>query len=128
MSAHNSYNSSTSVTLTDTTDTTVFDEDIVVVFYQPPDSTAVTTTPTRLYERRVTVKRLTPRTYELTPITPYDVSLLFPTRQELNDQAAIAGAKAKTKEHSRVPKDALVLRSSYQGMTRLPCYRGVRPR
>lgn len=52
----------------------------------------------------------------------------FPTKQELNCLAAIEGCLAQRMKHSRVPKKALVLRTNYQGMARLPCYRGTRVR
>lgn len=52
----------------------------------------------------------------------------FPTKQELNCLAAIKGCLAQRSIHSRVPKKALLLRTNYQGMARLPCYRGTRVR
>jgi hypothetical protein len=47
---------------------------------------------------------------------------------ERNRAAALEGGAAQQQKHSRVPKNALVARTSYQGMARLPCYRGARPR
>lgn len=67
-------------------------------------------------------------------ITPYDMQRMaeeaswFPSRWEINRKAAIAGGQALKKKHCSAPKGALVLRSSYQGMARLPCYRGTRTR
>jgi len=52
----------------------------------------------------------------------------FPTAQERNRLAAIEGCLAQRVVHSRIPKRALLLRSNYQGMARLPCYRGTRIR
>lgn len=90
----------------------------------------MTSSPTATTNTRVVYRVKTYTTYsmDLTPVNKAREESWFPTRWEINREAAIAGAIAQQKKHSRVPKKALVLRSSYQGMARLPCYRGTRPR
>lgn len=74
------------------------------------------------------VKTYTTYSANVTPVNQALEASWFLTRREINRLAAIAGAKAEQTKHSRIPKKALVLRSSYQGMARLPCYRATRPR
>jgi len=102
----------------------VFENDIIRITLR--DTTMGTTGGTTevLYQ----VKQKTYQSIVITPYAPVDYSAFFPTRLELNDQAARRGAVAQEEKHRRIPKKALVLRSSYQGMARLPCYRGTRPR
>jgi hypothetical protein len=116
-------------TLTSNETIRVYENDLVRVYvYNRGDDlttspTAAATSPHVTYR----VKAYTTYSADVTPVvaSPVDYS---PTRWEINRKAAIAGGKAQQVKHRRVPKKALVLRSSYQGMARLPCYRGTRPR
>ena len=89
-----------------------------------------TSTPTATTDSTIVYRVKTYSTYsiDVTPISRTEQDRWFPTRRELNDQAARRGAQAQATQHARIPKKALVLRSSYQGMARLPCYRSTRPR
>jgi hypothetical protein len=91
---------------------------------QTTSPTAMASNPRVVYR----VKTYTSYSMDITPVNQAQVDSWFPSRWELNREAAIAGGRAQQKKHSRVPKKALVLRSSYQDMARLPCYRGTRPR
>ena len=106
----------------------VHENDLVQIYvYNPNDTTsptAGTSNPRVVYR----VKTYTAYSMDVTPVNQALEDSWFPSRWEINREAAIAGAKAEQPKHSRIPKKALVLRSSYQGMARLPCYRGTRPR
>lgn len=58
----------------------------------------------------------------------FDEASWFPGKWEINRKAAIEGGRAKQELHQRAPRAALVARTSFQQMPRLPCYRGTRPR
>lgn len=101
---------------------------VTVTYYSNDHDTTSPTVPVKLLYR---VKSTTTYSMDVTPVYAQqlaDEASWFPSRWEINRLAAIAGARARSKDHSRIPKKALVLRSSYQGMARLPCYRGTRPR
>jgi len=97
----------------------------ITVYNRSDTDTSSPTVPVKVLYR---VKTYTTYSADVTPVNQAQVNSWFPTRRELNRLAAIEGAMAQQKKHSRVPKKALVLRSSYQGMARLPCYRATRPR
>jgi hypothetical protein len=121
------FRNNVTTTLTSSETIQVRTGDLVQVYlYSPNDTTTPTaTTDTRVVYR---VKTHTAYSMDVTPVNQAQVDSWFPTRWEINREAAIKGGRAQQKQHSRVPKKALVLRSSYQGMARLPCYRGTRPR
>jgi len=97
----------------------------ITVYNRSDTDTSSPTVPVKVLYR---VKAYTTYSANITPVNQALEASWFPTRRELNDQAAKRGAQAQAKQHARIPKKALVLRSSYQGMARLPCYRATRPR
>lgn len=110
-------------TFTPTAPTRVFENDIIVITVAENSTLTCGTADVRY---RV---KYTNRTYfDATPFVYVDPSTFFPTRRELNDQAALRGAMAEKPKHGRIPKKAMVVRTSYQGMARLPCYRSKRPK
>lgn len=115
-------------TLTSSEMIRVHENDRVQIYVVNPNDTtsptAGTSSPRVLYR----VKTYTTYSMDVTPVNRALEESWFPTRWEINREAALAGGKAQQKKHARVPKKALVLRSSYQDMARLPCYRGTRPR
>jgi len=115
-------------TLTSNETIRVYENDLVQIYVVNPNDTtsptAMSSNPRVLYR----VKTYTTYSMDVTPVNRALEESWFPTRWEINREAAIKGATAQQKKHSRVPKKALVLRSSYQGMARLPCYRATRPR
>ena len=115
------------VTTLTTGETWYFKQDdyIQITYRSGSTSTPTATTDSAIVYR---VKTYTTYTIDVTPISRAEQDSWFPTRRELNNQAAQRGARAQAEKHDRIPKKALVLRSSYQGMARLPCYRGTRPR
>ena len=94
------------------------------------DGTSGTTAPvTVLY--RVKEARTDIGYVDLTPITMQQLSneaLYWPSKREINREASIKACLVLKRQHHRVPKTALVARTSFQQMARLPCYRGTRPR
>lgn len=100
----------------------LYENDIIVVSV-PRGTTNITEDEARLIYRVRNVEG--PRAFVF-PVIPYEP--VFPTKRELNKIASIKGAKAQQEKHQRVPKKALVARTSYQQMCRIPCYRGTRPR
>jgi hypothetical protein len=123
---HNNFFRNDVTTLTTSETLQVRGNDYVQIYTYSPDTTAPTATSNSRIVYRV--KTYTTYSMDITPVNQAQVDSWFPTRWEINREAAIEGAMAQQKKHSRVPKKALVLRSSYQGMARLPCYRGTRPR
>ena len=97
----------------------------ITVYNRSDTDTSSPTVPVKVLYR---VKAYTTYSANITPVNQALEASWFPTRRELNRLAAIAGGQAEKSKHSRIPKKALVLRSSYQGMARLPCYRATRPR
>jgi len=97
----------------------------ITVYNRSDTDTSSPTVPVKVLYR---VKAYTTYSANITPVNQALEASWFPTRRELNDQAAKRGAQAQAKQHARIPKKALVLRPSYQGMARLPCYRATRPR
>jgi hypothetical protein len=98
---------------------------VQITVYNRANDTSSPTAPVKVLYR---VKAYTTYSANITPVNQAQEDSWFPTRRELNNQAARRGAQAQAKQHARIPKKALVLRSSYQGMARLPCYRATRPR
>jgi hypothetical protein len=100
----------------------LYESDVIVVRV-PAGTTNVTGEPVRLV---YAVKNEVGTRSLVLPVPPYEPT--FPTKRELNRIASIKGAKAQIPKHRRVPKKALVARTGFQQMCRLPCYRGTRPR
>ena len=120
------WNNEVTTTLTSNEPMSFHQNDYVqITVYNRNNDTTGSTVPVKVLYR---VKTYTTYSADVTPVNQAQVNSWFPTRRELNRLAAIEGAMAQQKKHSRVPKKALVLRSSYQGMARLPCYRATRPR
>jgi hypothetical protein len=95
------------------------------------DRSSGTSSPTLPVELLYRVKSSTTYSVDVTPVHAQrlaDEESWFPSRWEINRKAAIAGGLAEREKHRRVPKKALVARTSFQQMSRLPCYRGTRPR
>lgn len=102
--------------------------DLVTITYPANSDTTGTTAPVKVLYR---VKAVSTFRVVVTPIHAQRLAeeeSWFPSRWEINREAAIAGGRAQQKKHSRIPKNALGRRSSFQGMARLPCYRGTRTR
>ena len=100
----------------------------ITVYNRSDTDTSSPTVPVKVLYRVKAYTTYTTYSANITPVNQALEASWFPTRRELNDQAARRGAQAQEKQHARIPKKALVLRSSYQGMARLPCYRATRPR
>lgn len=58
----------------------------------------------------------------------FDVAEHFWSRRNVHREKGLNGGAALKPIHERAPRKALVLRASYHGMCRLPCYRGARTR
>lgn len=76
---------------------------------------------TQTFDSTASVYAVTPRL-----LVPFDLPAR--SKWQLSRDGAFSGVAPLAAEHARLPKDAFVLRSSFQGMARLPCYRGARPR
>lgn len=102
--------------------------DLVTITYPGVSDTTGSTVPVKVLYR---VKTVSTYSLDVTPVHAQrlaDEESWFPSRWEINRKAAIAGGMAEQEKHRRVPKKALVARTSFQQMCRLPCYRGTRPR
>jgi hypothetical protein len=110
-------------TFTPTGPTRVYENDIIVITVRDSHTNTQSTA-----DVRYRVKYSNRSYFDVTPIVNEAPRIVFPTRLELNNLAAQRGARAEKTKHSRIPKKALVARTSYQGMARLPCYRSTRPR
>jgi hypothetical protein len=120
------FNNEITTTLTSNESISFHQNDFVqITVYNRHKDTTGSTVPAKMLYR---VKAYTTYSANITPVNQAQEDSWFPTRRELNNQAARRGAQAQAKQHARIPKKALVLRSSYQGMARLPCYRATRPR
>jgi hypothetical protein len=94
-----------------------------VFYYGDPN---VTTTPTDAIVRttRSTVVIRVDARHTATNVPP-DPFRHFPTRRELNNQAAQEMAYSR---RPRTPRSELSARHGFQQLCRLPCYRGTRVR
>lgn len=104
--------------------------DYVSIQVGPTQGTSGSTAPTVIVYR---VKEVN-RTWDYVDLIPMDAQQLFneaawfPSRIELNREASIKACLNLREVHKRAPKKALVARTSFQQMARLPCYRGTRCR
>lgn len=101
--------------------------DYISIIHGPVDTSTGTTGPVVLY-------RVKESTSSYAAITQVDAQQLvneaawFPSKMELNRAASIKACLELRETHRKAPKKALVARTSFQQMARLPCYRGTRPR